>query len=119
MTHSIDDILTFLHQSSEKHNLVERAKLGVRAWWDNEEDLAEYSFGYDDLRIEFKFQALAYRHAMLNYPYIDTTLALIAGDRDIGYFSLITGLDGSVIDDYLVLDELRSEDEDGHAAISD
>ena len=57
------------------------------------------------IRFERQSQMFAFYNPQLPYPYIVTTLGLFVGTRAIGDYRLITRLDGTVDDDYLVFDE--------------
>jgi hypothetical protein len=69
-----------------------------------------------DVRVEFERSALIFDHGLLNYPFVETGLGLDVTDstgayfrdmRPIGQYRLITLLDGTVDDDYFVLDGVK------------
>ena len=112
MPETVEDVLAFLRQVSDEHDLIARAKSGFAAWWVKNPEMSEYSFTYEEVQMNFKMQRFAFRHARLSYPYIDTTLTLVVRNLQVGTYSLITDLDGSVIDDHLDLpDPWDSDDE--------
>lgn len=68
---------------------------------------------YQDIHLQFDSQALVFSSSRLSYPYIDTRIGLYVrtdrryyheGKCPIGYYRLITLLDGTIEDDYLVVE---------------
>jgi|GEM_PF-4256664 len=75
----------------------------------------------EDIQLRFARHALIFEHHTLPYPFIETRIVLYIYDpasyhdnheRPIGDYRLITLLDGTIDDDYLVLDESPEESED-------
>ena len=69
-----------------------------------------------DIQIVFERCTLVFDHGMLSHPFVETRLGLYVPDpsglyfrglRPIGHYRLITLLDGTDEDDYLVLDQPR------------
>lgn len=66
----------------------------------------------EDVRTVFERCALVFAHGQLNYAFVETRLGLrvdepartLDGLKPIGHYRLITRLDGTIEDDYLVLD---------------
>lgn len=67
----------------------------------------------NDVQIVFERTALVFEHGILNYPFVETQFGLYVpgssvwfqGLRPIGHYRFITRVDGTVDDDYLVLDK--------------
>ena len=57
------------------------------------------------LKLQFKRKALIFENALLDYPYIETTIEIFKKQRNrfylIGSYRLITKLNGEIADDYL------------------
>lgn len=119
------DVLKKLEELSEDQKLIEQTFACCKTGLANciEEDLEigiEPLRGWklDEIKIVFEKQALIFKHGTLSYPYIDTQLGLYVHIPEsdywddlyqIGTYRLITHPDGTIDDDYLVIDE-RSGD---------
>jgi hypothetical protein len=57
------------------------------------------------VRVEFHSQSLFFKSGRVPYPFIQTVLDLYVGKHQVGDYTLITLLDGEVIDDYFVVFE--------------
>lgn len=66
-----------------------------------------------DVQAVFERCALVFTHGILSHPFVETRFGLYVADseavwfrglRPVGHYRLITRLDGTVEDDYLVLD---------------
>jgi len=89
-----------LRQLAAEQDLIERARAGCAEWFRNGPEDLPYALG--DVRLEFASHTLCFRNAVVSYPYVETRLALFVGDREVGAYRLITRLDGTAADDYLV-----------------
>ncbi len=100
-------------------DLRARAEAGCREWFRyalaDGDDLRGWSV--EEIELHFHKTALTFDHGILDYPFIDTRLGLYVRDlsgvhfrglRPIGYYRLITLLDGTDDDDYFVLDTDKS-----------
>ena len=67
-----------------------------------------------EIKLEFDYQSLVFKHGILSYPYIDTQIGLYIDRpescyfrdlKQIGTYRLIVRLDGEVDDDYLIMDD--------------
>lgn len=98
------DVIERLSQLATQQGLLGRAREGCAQWFINEPEDIPYTL--DVVRMEFDFQSLVFKSALSGrpiYPYIATQLRLYVGDDEIGYYRLITLLDGTDDDDYFVL----------------
>lgn len=96
-------IIERLIRFGTEQDLVGRARIVcARCLRDYEEEIHPHHAS--DVQISFRSQALVFRNALIPYPYIDTRLALTIEDKEIGYYRLITHLDGTDDDDYFHLD---------------
>ncbi|MCB9753885.1 MAG: hypothetical protein H6713_28415 [Myxococcales bacterium] len=76
-------------------------------------------FAREELELVLRRQALVFNHGLLSYPFVTTELSIVvavtgaaprADDHyEVGAYSLITRLDGAVVDDTLALTETRAE----------
>jgi hypothetical protein len=75
-----------------------------------------------DIQVVFRRCVLAFDHGILSYPFIETAFDLCVADptggyfgglRPVGSYRLLTRLDGTVDDDYFVLNEPRHPEPDG------
>jgi hypothetical protein len=94
-------MVAWLAQLAQRQDLIEQAREGCARWLQNEGRDIHYALS--DVRLAFRSHALCFAHARLPYPYVETRLDLLIADQEIGYYRLITRLDGSVDDDYFVL----------------
>lgn len=97
----IRDIIERLTHLAAEQNLVTAAEEGCAAWFHNHG--ADIPYKLSDVKMEFRSQSLAFRNAMLSYPYIVTHLEMSVDGWSIGHYRLITLLDGTVDDDYFEL----------------
>lgn len=96
------DIVERLSTLATAQGLAKAAEQGCRAWFRNHGDDIPYTLS--DVQMQFRSHGLVFRSALLSAPFIDTRLTLSIDGREIGYYRLITLLDGTPDDDYLVLD---------------
>lgn len=96
------DLLDRLRDHAKTHDLLLRAQEGVQKWLRDESNLP-LNWKPDEIRTEFRSHSLSFQHGLLSYPFIDTTLRLFHKDEEIGYYSLITTMNGKDDDDYFVL----------------
>lgn len=102
---------------ADAHDLRRRAEASCRECLrsaDAEGDLA--GLAPADLQVVFERAALVFDHGILSHPFVETRLGLYVADPDagwsrelrpVGHYRLITRLDGTDEDDYLVLDPQR------------
>jgi hypothetical protein len=102
----LHDMIERLRLLAAERDLVGHAMDGCVKWLHNDAD--EIAITPEELEMHFHSHALTFHNANLSYPYIDTRLTLSVKNREIGYYRLITFLDGSVDDDYFVLDSFES-----------
>lgn len=111
------DIIDYLTIWSEKHGLIETAIKSCKKSLENsiKEDqklclVALGGFSMDDIHLHFAGQSLVFKHNILEYPFVETTIELCISDvegvylldrKPIGRYRLITKLDGEIDDDYL------------------
>ncbi len=103
MDRSLSDVVALLDHYATQQALFAHAEESCRRWFLNEPD--EMAYPLTAIRFERQSQALCFHNRHLPYPYITTTLRLFVGTREIGDYRLITRLDGTVDDDYLVFDK--------------
>ena len=111
MTFEDTSFIKTLTDLTENQRLVHHARIGCEKHLKNEGFLKEWKS--DKLRIEFWCHSLVFKHGLLSYPFIETKLRIFhkdseIGDCEVGYYRLITTLDGKIDDDYFVIYE--SED---------
>ena len=95
-------VVAQLSQLATQQSLYTRAAESCRQWFRNEPDKMPCPLAA--IRFEEQSQTLCFHSAVLTYPYITTTLRLFVGEREVGDYRLITLLDGTMDDDYLVFD---------------
>lgn len=101
-------IIAQLEAHANAHDLIGRTEQGFLACFLNQGGAID-GWTAADLRTEFRSHELAFLHAT-NDPYIETTLRLFAVNEpliQVGYYSLITSLDGKDQDDYLVFNSAK------------
>jgi hypothetical protein len=108
----VNDVLTYLRRTIHQQDLIERARSYFQQRWDGDEKVSEYSFAYEDVGMEYKFEKLVFRHAARGVPYIATTLTLIVRGLQMGSYTMTTNLDGSFIDDCFELDDPGPDEEE-------
>ena len=101
-------VLATLESHAVQHDLVNRAKLGFQTWLtgDLADGTVELPGGWSVKQLEADLESinLCFRPAEVDYPFVDTRLAITRGGVVVGHYRLITRLDGSNADDYFVLD---------------
>jgi hypothetical protein len=98
-----NSIVLYLSNLASKQYLIERAMRGCDKWFENEEYGLIGGWSRKDFVKEFFTFSLTFKRASWDLVYIDTTLNLLDKDgQEIGYYRLITTLDGEVDDDYLI-----------------
>lgn len=121
----LPDVLKQLEELSRNQKLIEHAlkscKENLDSCFKEDEEMGFKplkGWKLEEIKMVFEKQSLVFKHGLLSYPYIDTQIGLYVDDHTkifwndlcpIGNYSLITHLEGKVVDDYLVIDE-RPED---------
>jgi hypothetical protein len=110
------DTVNRLAEHARSYKLAERAADGCALFVRNEEAESGLPGGLKaaEVEVSFRSHALYFDSSLLGYPYITTRLDLMARGEQVGFFKLITDLDGQVVDDYLVF-EGAGDDPDGAA----
>ncbi len=102
-------VLATLTKHADDHRLVQRAREGFRAWVDEAvtEGAADLPTGwnYGQLTAQLASLSLCFRPESVDYPFVDTRLNIQRYGINVGHYRLITGMDGSEIDDYFVMPE--------------
>ena len=110
-----EQIVAALRALVESQRLRHEAEEGCRTSMKNcanDGDLEGWS--PDEIEIRFERCALVFDHGIWSYPFVETKLGLYVRDPagylhdglfPIGHYRLITLLDGTVIDDYFVLEK--------------
>ena len=115
----MDELVAALTSLASMQNLRERAFEGCGEWLRNTQRDGQHCIdGWAVVEIEPHFAScsLVFAHERLDYPFVDTKLQLCVRDQSgshrqpIGYYRLITRLDGSVDDDYFVIDHPKPTD---------
>lgn len=100
-------IIEALKLHARTHCLDQRAENAVREWikeTKSEEDLPS-GLNPEQIRAEFASRWLCFEPAFVSYAFIDTRYDLFIGKNKVGYYRMITTLDGKDDDDYFVLDD--------------
>lgn len=103
----LSEIVNRLTEHARSYQLAERATDGCALLLlNNQEQENGLPEGMSISAIEIRFgsHALFFDKTVLSYPYIVTHLDLLADDERVGFYKLITSLEGQVEDDYLVFD---------------
>ena len=117
MSHiSADKLVTAAADLASTQNLRDQAFEGCGMWLrDGAESGSDGLNGWaiEEIEPHFASCSLVFDHGLLDYPFVDTRLTLHVRDasgsyhrdlRTIGYYRLITLLDGTADDDYFVID---------------
>lgn len=101
------DAVNRLAEHARAYQLAERAGESCASFLRNEEAESSLPGGMkaSEVVVRFRSHALFFESSLLGYPFITTRLDLMAGDEQVGYYKLISDLDGQVVDDYLVFEE--------------
>jgi hypothetical protein len=110
---SVDELIPALAALASTQNLRGRAYEGCGEWLrdGSGDDLGGWSA--EEIEPHFRSCSLVFDHGFLDYPFVSTLLELCIPDtsgvcfrnlRVIGSYRLITRLDGTVDDDYFVID---------------
>jgi hypothetical protein len=100
------DAVNRLAEHARSYKLAERAGDGCALFLRNEEAESGLPGGLKaaEVEVSFRSHALYFDSSLLGHPYITTRLDLIARGEQVGFYKLITDLDGQVVDDYLVFE---------------
>lgn len=110
-----EQVVASLRALAESQQLRQQAEDGCRTSMKNCEDDGDLE-GWSPEEIEIRFErcVLVFVHGTLSYPFVETKLGLYVRDPagylfnglfPIGHYRLITLLDGTLIDDYFVLEK--------------
>jgi hypothetical protein len=111
------DAVAAMRALADRHDLRRRAEASCRECLRSaaaEGDLA--GLAPEDIQAVFERVALVFDHGVLSHPFVETRFGLYVADpvagwfrglRPVGHYRLITRLDGTDEDDYLVLDQQR------------
>lgn len=110
-----EDLLATLLTLAVEQNLRDRAFENCAQWIRDGAAESDGLRGWTAEEIEPRFAScsLVFDHAIQKHPFLDTQLELsvhddtgvhFRGRKVIGYYRLITSLDGTAVDDYFVID---------------
>lgn len=92
----MDKIVTTLLAKIDEVALLEIASKALTSWAsenDKNRDLHIAS------ALQLKSHKLCFKSTAVDYPYFESTYALVKDDEETGIYTLITSIDGKVIDD--------------------
>lgn len=99
------DIIDRLQEHARLHDLDCVAAEGIRKWLANGKiELFPDGISPDQVTWRFESRWLCFEPRIISYSFIDTRFTLLTGDKMIGYYRLITQLNGEIDDDYFVLE---------------
>jgi hypothetical protein len=110
MTTIDSDLIEQLRQHAKIHELDRIAKEAITGWIDSERNEFPSDFDLEQFQAVFASRWLCFEPEIVSYPYIDTRFNLLYRDVPIGYYRLITMLDGRVEDDYFVIENFPTTD---------
>ena len=102
------DIIEALQKIADQVQLEKKAYKSCKEWLNADEcDLPKAWI--ENIKITFSSHKLCFKHKILGYPFIDTRLDIFFEGDTIGYYRLISLLDGEPDDDYFVIyDEFKN-----------
>lgn len=114
---AVADAVTAMLSLADRHDLRRRAEASCRDWLNSAAADGDLD-GVDpaDIQTVFERAALVFDHGVLGYPFVETRFGLYVPDpaagwfrglRPVGHYRLITRIDGTVEDDYFVLNKQR------------
>ena len=95
-------IIKKLKDFTQKYQLIESAKAGFDNCIKNNPELLD-ELPKGDIELKFWSQNFVIEHSRYEKFVIKTTLHIICKNQKVGYYCLITDLDGKNTDDYLVI----------------
>ncbi|MBX7223855.1 MAG: hypothetical protein K1Y36_28325 [Blastocatellia bacterium] len=100
------NLIAQLQEHARFHQLDEVAAQGILKWI-ADPDLDPLPVGITKGMITGRFVSrwLCFEPQHLSYPYIDTRFDLLCGDTVVGYYRLISRLNGDIEDDYFVINQ--------------
>lgn len=110
---SADELVAALAALASAQNLRGRAFEGCGRWLRDGAENGLGGWSADEIEPRFASCSLVFAHGLLGRPFVDTRLDLCVrdpsgvcagGSRPVGYYRLITRLDGTDEDDYFVID---------------
>lgn len=105
-------IISNLVEFAREQHLIEQTLDNCLKFLTNEfnENGLPHQWKPSDIEMRFRSHSLVFESGLLSYSYISTMLDLYVNDRDVGDYSLIIGLDGELVDDYLVFHPEYADD---------
>ncbi len=102
------ELVDLLMAHARTHNLKERAAQGIVKWLESPDtvDMAE-GIARESIVGRFSSHGLCFEQQHVAAPFVDTRFDLCSGEKVVGYYRLITRLDGESEDDYFVIDGWR------------
>jgi hypothetical protein len=98
------EFVGFIQKLVDEQHLIQRAMESYKLTIKNDLACLPPHIRPEDVQAEFRTQSLYFKNSLLSSPYIDTTVDLVAHGERIGYYRLITMLDGTTDDDYFVIE---------------
>jgi len=99
------EIIERLQEHASLHGLASVAAEGIRKWLANgEAEPLPGGVSPNHVTWHFASRWLCFEPESFPDPFIDTRFTLFKDDQRIGYYRLITLLDGETYDDYFVLE---------------
>jgi hypothetical protein len=97
------NLIADLRRHAERHQLDQTAQDAVKQWLARERKLT-----IDASKVEARFntRSLCFESSRLGHGFIVSQYEIIYEESRIGYYRLISTLDGRIDDDYFVLDNL-------------
>ena len=114
-----EELVVALATLAVNQDLRRRAFDGCREWLSEDAGAGPSGLGgwsAEEIEAHFGYCSLVFDHGLLGYPFVDTRLDLyvqdgsgmyIRGLRPVGYYRLITRLDGTPDDDYFVIESSK------------
>jgi hypothetical protein len=98
------NIISTLRQHAKAVELDKQAKVAVDEWLKEIEptDLP-VDLRSEKIKMVFSSRWLCFEPKLVSYPYIDSRYILVAGKKKIGYYRLISTIEGEIEDDYFVI----------------
>jgi hypothetical protein len=96
-------VIEQLQQHAKVHRLDEIALDAIRKWIDDDD--SELKSIAEEIEARFSSRWLCFEPEIVDYPYIDSRFDLYHQGKRIGYYRLISMLDGRIEDDYFVVED--------------
>jgi hypothetical protein len=102
MTKNIDELIVYLTKIYSNDKFIKESAKGIDIWLKDKDNIPS-NIKVEDIKVKYRSQNLCFSDNLLNKAYITTFYELYFNEKEIGYYKLISNIDGTPDDDYFVI----------------